>query len=217
MTMGMMPGPGGVVASTPPAVPAVWDAAKTPSQNTRTSDTVMTCNTTDGAYTTSACNIGNATGKWLFTMEANTNDAFMGIAAQQPSSDAPWVNSYHLGFFNAGFGRGECVGIETYNGEIWYNSQAATTAGTTSASGQIASNTVITVAVDLDSSPQTVKFFNGDTLLNSFTLPSGMTGFTWYPACSLLISGNTMTLNAGQSTIAVPTPISGQGYNPYWE
>lgn len=215
MSWAMMPGPG-VMTYAPPATPAVWDAAKTPTQNTRTSDTVMTCNTTDAAYSTSACNIGKSTGKWLFTMEANTNDAFMGIAAKQPTSSAPWVNSYHLGYAVT-FGLGECVGIETYNGEIWYNSEAASTSGTTSAPGQIAANTVITVAVDLDSSPQTVQFFNGNTLVNSLNIPTSMAGFTWYPACSLLVSGNTMTLNAGQSTITVPTPIAGSGYNPYWE
>lgn len=212
MSWAMMPGPG-VMTYASPATPAVWDATKTPSNNTRTSDTVMTCNTTSASYSTSGCTVGKSTGKWIFTMEANTSDAFIGIAAQQPGSSSPWINSYHLGNPNIG----ECVGLETYNGEIWYNSQYAATSGTVAATSQVPANTLVTVAVDLTSATQTVKFFLGNTLLTSLNIPSGMNGFTWYPSCSLLFSGDTMTLNAGQSMITVPTPIAGSGYNPYWE
>lgn len=193
--------------------PATWDSGKLASNVTRTSGTVLTNNAT--GYNTCAGTLGKSSGKWIFITTCNgTNDYFSGIAAQQSGSSIPWINGRYLGY--ADLTHGESIGFENYNGQFHYSSQAAAISGSSSTSSGVGNNVPLTVAVDLDSSPQTIKMFNGNTLLNSFNIPIAMAGFTWYPATSILYSGNTVTLNAGQSTITIPTSLVGLGYNPYW-
>jgi hypothetical protein len=190
---------------------AVWDAAKTPSYITRTSDTLVTCNATSSYYSTCAATIGRSSGKWMFQTNGSNADYFVGIAASG-GAQVPWQNTYHLGYGT--YTSCPNIGFENYNGQIWWNYDASH-GGQTSTGGHVAANAWLTVAVDLDN--HTISVFDGDTLLNSFAIPALLQGLTYFPACSLLVSGDTCQINAGQTAIAIPAPLAGQGYNPYWQ
>lgn len=194
--------------STPPAGFAVWDAAKIPAGVTRTSDTVIT--ETGTGFQTSGCTVGKTSGKWLAQITFPTTPIFVGVAAQEAGSGSPW------GTDPMAFGSGECIAQQENGHTVYASEKAGIPQSTVTGGGHISGGNATTIALDLDSTPQNIKFFNGDTQLQSFNLPSGMTPFTWYLTVTTSGTGQVAVLNAGQSTIAVPAPLAGLGYTPSW-
>lgn len=197
---------------------ATWDSAKKPSQINITSANDATQNVTNASYATIGATTGKSSGKWLFRLKCTNNDFFAGIGSIYHDSVAgdqfPWVNSYYLGL--VGGTVGNSIGFENYNGKMFRNSKLAGSASTAPASG-VAANAYLTLAVDLDSSPQTVSVYDGNTLKNSMNIPATDAGLTWFPCASTLLAGQVCTIDAGASAaIAIPTPLAGLGYNGYW-
>lgn len=193
---------------------AVWDAAKLPTGITLTSPTLITGNGSLGGYAVCGATTGKSAGKWIFQLTCNYMFWSAGIAADSQVGNPPWQTGHYLG--QSVGAHGEQIGMNMGLNAVYYFSATASLGGNVSAT-TVGAGVVLTIAVDLDSSPQNIKYFNGNTLLKSFDLPSYMAGFTWFPAACPQNVGNTMTINAGQSTITVPTALAGLGYNAFWK
>lgn len=192
---------------------AVWDAAKKPPHVTISSPTVAKINTR-GNYSIVGATTGKSTGKWIFRMKVNNIDNGIGIGAAV-GSNVPWVDDNQW-IGAGGIYFGNQVGYQNYYGEWWYGDNTGFISHGGTSTG-IAANAWLTVAVDLDSTPQTIKFFAGNTLKVAFSIPADVAGSVWYPCGSMLEVNDTCTLDAGASAaIVIPTPLAGQGYNGYW-
>ena len=200
---------------TAPLVLSTWDAAKAPPLITLSGGNLVAKCTSTVSYNCGGGITPKSTGKWVFVCTlAGNNDGFMGIGAAV-GSGSPWVAGFKPG--DTAAGRGESIGLTTYDGSLRWSSQTRSASSNGAPAGGVAVGTAITVLVDLDSTPQTIKFYIGNTLKNSLSLDASLRGIAWVPLYSLLYVNQTATINAGQTTITIPTPETANGYNAYWQ
>lgn len=201
------------VVATIPIVLSTWDGAKKPPLITLTSSTVAKCTSTV-SYNSGGGITPKSAGKWAFvcTLGSN-NDGYMGVGASVGAGN-PWMAGFKPG--DANTSHGEAIGMSTYDGKLAWTSQTLSASSIGVTTGGVAAGTAITVLMDLDSTPQTLKFYIGNTLKASLSLNAALRGIAWVPLYSLLYNNQTATINAGQTTIAIPTPEAANGYNAYW-
>ncbi len=187
---------------------ATFDPTKQPSNITLSGGNLTAAGTS--SYNTNGCTRPRATGKWACNSTGTSNDYFLGIGCADTSGGVPWVNGGFIGHVAAGNG----YGFENYNGQLWIESVDAALNFTQGGSGGAGTGT-LTMLLNLDSSPQTLKFYAGNTLLNSINLDAALAGKSWV-ICASPLNTDSVTINAGQSTITIPTPEAGVGYSPFW-
>lgn len=199
---------------------AVWGTTRHPSAIVLSGGNRAASVPTYAGRNTVAADVSKNTGKWLFEvnvtgLSSGDNNWLIGICAQETGYADPWGA--------AGLGDGSLpaasIGYFPYDGTVLYKSDLAPVAPSSSAGTGYTPGTsvVFTVAVDLTSATKTIKWFVGNSLKRTFNIPTAMAARDWIPAASPLFAGSVFTINSGQTTIAIPTPLAGLGYNAFWK
>jgi hypothetical protein len=157
-----------------------FDAAAKGANITLSNGNLDAAKTAGGGYQTVLASKGVSTGKWQFEMEtvvfdSGTSGPVIGIA------DKSNLSSVLASYLGDNSGSVEAIGLRG-DGTLYRCLSGG--AGTGTVTGLIGGGvgTHFTLAVDLDSSPPTLKIYRDNGLVTTINLP---TGKTWFPAASV--------------------------------